>query len=397
MLSNTILLPYWRLSSFYFFNCAVLGAILPFWGLYLEKLDFSSQQIGYFVAIILASNIIAPNFWGWLTDRMNNRLAVIQWGTMFSLLSFLMVLFTTNYTLLALIVFVSCFCWQGLNSQFEVITLRFCSMESGSRYGKIRLWGSVGFIASVLILGWLFELISLFNLPILISILLFCMWLSTMFLPKGDVSNQAVVSDDESIDGFWKILLKPAILALFFATFLLKFSHGTYYTFFSIYVVEFGFSSIELGWLWSVAVIAEIGMFFVVHHFIAKFGIRFVFIFSLLAAVLRWALISVASDVLFVIIFSQLLHALTFSSLHTVVLMYIKNNFGEKYQGQAVAFYCSFCVAAGGALGASVSGYFWDWSQQGTFMMSSAVAFVATLIAWIYVKQLDYKRVASNN
>ncbi|NQZ90599.1 MAG: MFS transporter [Colwellia sp.] len=45
MLSNTIPLPYWRLSSFYFFNCAVLGAILPFWGLYLEKLDFSSQQI----------------------------------------------------------------------------------------------------------------------------------------------------------------------------------------------------------------------------------------------------------------------------------------------------------------------------------------------------------------
>ena len=143
--------------------------------------------------------------------------------------------------------------------------------------------------------------------------------------------------------------------------------------------------------------IAEIGMFFVVHHFIAKFGIRFVFIFSLLAAVLRWALISVASDVLFVIIFSQLLHALTFSSLHTVVLMYIKINFGEKYQGQAVAFYCSFCVAAGGALGASVSGYLWDWSQQGTFMMSSVVAFVATLIAWIYVKQLHYKRVASNN
>ncbi|NQZ90597.1 MAG: MFS transporter [Colwellia sp.] len=66
----------------------------------------------------------------------------------------------------------------------------------------MRLWGSVGFIASVLILGWLFEQISLLNLPILISILLFCMWLSTMFLPKGNISNQAVVSDDESIDGF---------------------------------------------------------------------------------------------------------------------------------------------------------------------------------------------------
>jgi PPP family 3-phenylpropionic acid transporter len=314
---------------------------------------------------------------------------------MFSLISFLFVFFTNNYLLLATIVFFSCFCWQGLNSQFEVITLSFCSIESGcGRYGKIRLWGSVGFIASVMVLGWLFEKISLLNLPILICFFLFCMWLSTISLSKKGMLNKTVTyQDDVSSNGFCKILFKPEIMALFFSVFLLKFSHGTYYTFFSIYVVGFGFSNSELGWLWSIAVIAEIVMFFVVHNFISRFGLQLVFICSFSAAVLRWALISIAPDILLVVIFSQLLHALTFSSLHTAVLLYIKINFEDRYQGTAVAFYCSFCIAGGGALGASVSGYFWDWSQQGTFMLSSLVGLIATLIAWVYVKALDDKKI----
>jgi PPP family 3-phenylpropionic acid transporter len=218
-----------------------------------------------------------------------------------------------------------------------------------------------------------------------------------MFLPKGDMSHLAIVLRDESMDGFWRILFKPSIFALFVAIFLLKFSHGTYYTFFSIYVLDFGYSSSELGWLWSTAVVAEIGMFLIVHQFIRKFGLWPVLMLSLFAASLRWALISIASDVLLIIILSQLLHALTFSALHTVVLMYIKVSFGEQYQGQGIALYCSFCVATGGALGASVSGYFWEWDQQGTFIISSVIAFIATLIAWFYVRKLDCQIMAKTN
>ena len=61
--------PYWRLSSFYFFYFAFLGAWVPFWNLYLEaELKFSANEIGTLSALVLATKIIGPYIWGWLAD-----------------------------------------------------------------------------------------------------------------------------------------------------------------------------------------------------------------------------------------------------------------------------------------------------------------------------------------
>jgi len=52
---------YWRLSGFYFFYFASLGALVPYWGLYLRTLGFNVVEIGELIAIIMATKIVAPN------------------------------------------------------------------------------------------------------------------------------------------------------------------------------------------------------------------------------------------------------------------------------------------------------------------------------------------------
>ncbi|MCB1948818.1 MFS transporter, partial [Nitrosomonas sp.] len=59
-------LPYWRLSGFYFFHFAVLGAFVPYWSLYLQSLSFSALQIGILMSLLLVTRIFAPTAWGWL-------------------------------------------------------------------------------------------------------------------------------------------------------------------------------------------------------------------------------------------------------------------------------------------------------------------------------------------
>jgi len=56
--------PYWRLSGFYFFYFASLGAIVPFWNLYLKELSYTATQTGVFVAILMVTKLVAPNIWG---------------------------------------------------------------------------------------------------------------------------------------------------------------------------------------------------------------------------------------------------------------------------------------------------------------------------------------------
>ena len=66
-------MPYWRLSGFYLFYFATLGALLPYWGLYLKSLGFDARAIGSLIAIIMATKIVAPNVWGWIADHANDQ------------------------------------------------------------------------------------------------------------------------------------------------------------------------------------------------------------------------------------------------------------------------------------------------------------------------------------
>ena len=58
-------MPYWRLSGFYFFYFAVLGALVPYWGLYLQSVGYSPADIGNLMALLMVSRIVAPNVWAW--------------------------------------------------------------------------------------------------------------------------------------------------------------------------------------------------------------------------------------------------------------------------------------------------------------------------------------------
>ena len=70
--------PYWKLSGFYFFYFASLGVLIPYWSLYLKSLGYSSLVIGSLVAILPATNLIAPYIWGWLADHTRRSMLIIR-------------------------------------------------------------------------------------------------------------------------------------------------------------------------------------------------------------------------------------------------------------------------------------------------------------------------------
>ena len=121
--SSVVPLPYWRLSSFYFFYFAVVGALIPYWGIYLKSLGYSSQDVGVITAIILATRIVAPNFWGWLADKSGQRLRIIRLGSFLACVVFSGILLDQRYLWLVVVVCCYTFFWHAVLPQFEVITL----------------------------------------------------------------------------------------------------------------------------------------------------------------------------------------------------------------------------------------------------------------------------------
>ena len=376
MKAKQTLVPYWRLSAFYFFFFASVGAFMPYWSVYLKSLEFSSVEIGQLMAILMATKIISPNVWGWIADHHGKRLPIVRLGAFLSLLSFAAVFYADSFTFMAIVLIACGFFWNATLPQFEATTLNHLGEES-HRYTKIRVWGSVGFVVSVVLLGAVLESFGVGLLPYAIIVLMAGIWLSCMLTPVD-----AEQPHDESALSFKAVLLRPEVIALFVICFLMQASHGPYYTFFSIYLEDAGYSRSVVGQLWALGVIAEVVFFLVAHKLFHVMSLKNFMILSLLLASLRWVLIAYFVDNLAILLFAQCLHAASFGIYHAVAIQFIHRFFVGRAQGRGQALYSSLSFGLGGAIGSLYSGYLWDGNPTATYLVAAGLCAAGSLIAW---------------
>ncbi len=383
-------LPYIRLSAFYFAYFALLGATVPFLPLYFHHLGFSSVQIGELLAIPMLMRCFAPNLWGWLGDRTGQRLRIVRLGAVLTLLCFCAIFLGQSYGWLVLVMASHAFFWHAVLPQFEVITLGHLR-EQAARYSQVRLWGSIGFILTVIGLGALFERVSIAWYPYVVTGVMAAIILSSWLVPDSAPACEAGSHDSGS---FLARLREPALLAFFGASVLMQFSHGPYYSFISLYLEQLGYSRSLVGWLWALGVIAEVLLFMVMARVLARFSVRQVLIVSLLLASLRWLLLGQSAAVWPVLLLAQLLHAATFGSFHAASIHFIRHHFGARQQGQAQAFYAAVW-GIGGAAGAWYAGHAWQQLGPGqTFAFASLAVLLAAGVLWRWLppQALDGRR-----
>lgn len=375
-------LPYWRLSSFYFFYFALLGCISPYWGLFLDARGFSAQEIGELMALFGLVRIVAPNVWGALGDYTGRRMALLRLGCLMCALIFLNIFWVSDFIFMAIIMVGYGFFWAAVLPQFEVVTLNYLKDRTDD-YSKIRIWGSIGFVAFVFILGIVFDYVSVEYLPVAMLILL-----GAIFVSSTTIKGQELTHEHEEGHGFMALVKRPQVIAFLTAAFLMQVSHGAYYTFFSLFLEETGYSKTLIGSLWAIGVVAEVLIFLVAHKLFAKVSYKMVLVASLFIAALRWSLTGHFADILWLLILLQLTHAATFGTMHAVSMHYIHQYFQGKHQGQGQALFSSLTYGAGGAVGAIMSGYVWEWDKGVTMLeLSGLSALIGGVIAWIWVKR----------
>jgi len=372
--------PYWRLSGFYAFYFMVVGALVPYFGLYLQSLDFNAKQIGFIASILMLTKIIAPNIWGWLSERSGKRLKLIRLGCLLAVISFAAIFFNQSFLWLAWVITVFTFFWNAVLAQFEVVTLDHL-VEQPERYSQIRVWGSLGFVAVVVALGWVFDRIAITYLPHFIFVFTLLIWLSSLSVKEASHREYA-----PSALGFRQILRKPAVYYFLIASFLLQLSHGPYYTFYSLYLESYDYSRTTIGLLWALGAVAEIAVFLVMHRLMPRLGVGPLFIWSLALTVCRWMLIALFPENLPLMVFAQVLHAFSFGTTHAVAMELVRQHFSGRHLGQGQAIYLSVGFGAGGAVGAVLAGQLWASSPSLTFTLAAVAAALALLAAWLGVR-----------
>ncbi|ROT99989.1 MFS transporter [Marinobacter sp. R17] len=373
---------YWRLSNLYFWFFALLGAMLPYWSLYLEDRGFSYLQIAALMATIQLTKIVAPNVWGWLGDRTGQRVRLVRLGSVVGAICFTGVFLEPGFYGLMLVMLAFTFFWNAILPLYEVITLQGLGKDR-ARYGRVRLWGSVGFIASVALVGLILEYLPLEWLPAILMPLFFGIAVAAFCVP----SRQGQIRPQTEPGGLRAIVMQSTVLAFFAMNFLLQVSHGAYYTFFSIHLESLGYDKFSVGLLWSLGVAAEIVLFIVMHRVFRRYSARTIAIGALVLTGLRWMLIAEYSADVPILVFAQLLHAASYGALHAVSVNYIHSYFGHQHHGQGQALYSGLTYGAGGAVGAWLSGLLVEWQGTALAFWGSAVAIgMALMIAAIWLR-----------
>ena len=372
--------PYWRLSAWYFFYFAFIGAFTPYFTLSLQSLGLGAPAIGALMSLMVAMRLLAPNLWGWLADRFDRKLVVVRVSGLLTTASFLFFFFVRDFWALFAAMALMSFFWSASLPLVEALTLRHLAGRV-ERYGRIRLWGSVGFIVAVLGTGaWLDHAPLNSLLWVILGLLAgisVCAWLLT------DVPAASFAEAPVSLRVG---LTRPEVLALLAACFFMSAAHSPFYVFYSIHLVDHGYDKTAVGLLWSLGVVAEIIVFLNMPRLMRAWSLPGILLASSILAVIRFLLIGWNADTVGLLLLAQLMHGATFGAYHAAAVAALNGWFPARQQARVQALYGSISYGAGGMVGNILSGAAWEWFGAGpTFTLGSIFAAVCLLLtgrAW---------------
>lgn len=376
-----------RLSSNYFFYFALLGLTLPYLSIFLDGHGFNSRQVGEILAIITATKIIAPSLWAMLADKSQKPLLIIKIGAFLALISFSGLYWFTLYWPITLSLSLFTLFWTAILPQLEVHTLNSIK-RSNKIYARIRLWGSIGFITLAVLAG---EIISRFGYQNFISLGVFILaglFLSSLLLKGGHKQKAQKKLENVTTSIIDKIKHKHFISFLS-ASLLLQISFGPYYSFFALFLRDLQYSGLAIGLFISLGVLAEILAFIYMGALFKRFSLHSLLVFSLLITSLRWALMPLVADNVFLLAINQLSHAASFAVYHSASMKFISSHFTRAQQSRAQGIYLGGVFGVGGAIGAYLSGLLWldGEGATNTFFLAGISALLAAIVMFFNKKE----------
>lgn len=375
-----------RLGGFYFFYYSIVGTFMPYWNLYLQDQGFNYQEIGVLSSIAIVTRFFAPLVWGWIADKSGKRMLLVRIATWMESCIWLAIFIVPNtFQSVALLMLIFSFFQNAILAQFEGVTLFWLDDHKAKLYGKIRKWGSVGFIVGVFTIGAILEIVHISMLPILLLIIasLAFIWSFTIREPDSAPTSQ------KHLEPLLPVLKRPTVAAFFAIEFILLFSHAPFYSFYSNFLKSLNFSTTEIGFLWAMGVFAEIFMFSIASKIFQRFSWRSLVIVCLLVTSIRWMLVAVFSHYFIGQLFAQCLHAFSFGLFHLIAMRVIFQNFSAGQQGRGQALY-STMWGLGVAFGSVLAGHFWKiLSGELIFMCASVVVLLGLCFVKWLPKQVD--------
>jgi len=368
-------------ALFLFTHYAHAGTVLTYVSLFFAARGLSAPEIGILMSLLQVMRIFGPNLWGALADHTQRRVLVLRIMALGACVSFLGMFYGQSFAQFFVLMIVLNLFTSGITPLSEALMLADMKGDL-SHYGRIRMWGSIGFIVAVMIAAYGLEWFGVEGFPWIAGAMLLCVLGASLRIsepPRLDPGHKA-----PALAG---VLRQPQVIAFFASTALMLGAHSALYVFYSLYLERAGYSKPVIGAMWSLGVLAEIVFFYFQAPVIRRVGARKLMMLACAVAVLRFVLIGAGAGWLAVLVLAQLLHAASFAAHHAASIVTMQRWFAGPLQARGQALFISIGYGAGGTLGGLFMAACWDR------LGPEAVYYAASLLAlsgWL-AASLSYK------
>lgn len=378
------------ISAHYFVYFGTLGVFLPFFNLYCYNIGFTGTQIGVLSGARSLTLMIFPVLWGMVADRYHARRPIYIVCVLSSTMIWGLYLLTDDFSHMLWISVGYGFFFAPLISFLEAFTMDVLDGRRNT-YGRIRAWGSLSFIATVLVLGPVFDQWSIRLVLWLILAGSGLQVLLSLALPKT-----AAPPVRQRAAGVYRRLLQGRVVGFWLCAFLMLVSHGAYYGFFSIHLEKLGYDRTFIGACWALASTAEIAVMLQSEKIFSRFSYQRVLVFSFLTATARWLLLYFFSSA-GLLLASQLLHAVTYGAFHMASILYVDATAPAETKTVAQAANNAITYGAGLMVGFLLGGWLYErWEGPLLFLTSAGIALAAGLLLPFVLRASQSPRVGKS-
>ncbi len=358
-----------RLAAFYAAIFTAIGIHLPYWPLWLKAQGLTPGEIGLLLAMTFFTKIVTNPLVGLLVDRRGDRRRPMVMLAAGGVLSFLLYGIVDGFAGILAVTVLSGGFFAGMMPIGENLTMMQAARH-GLDYGRIRLWGSLTFIAAAAVGGWLLARFSPDLILWLVTGGLVLTWLACLNVPDIRTTSDATGEPPPPI----RLLLANPLFLLFLLTAsLVQVSHVIYYAFATLHWQAAGLSGTVIGLLWAEGVIAEIVLFAFSRTVIARLGPARLLLLAGVGGILRWTLLAGTTDPL-ALAAAQWLHAATFGCMHLGAMHFINRAAPHRLSARAQALHSTVTLGVASGLGMLLAGPLYGTLGGASFLAMAGTA-----------------------
>jgi PPP family 3-phenylpropionic acid transporter len=390
------LTPYRALWCAYF---ASIGLFNPYAPLWFQHLGFSTLAIGAIASLQAWTRVFAPYGWAWLGDHWEQgarRSTLLRVAAALVLAAALSLLVTRSYAWVALAVVCLFMANGAIVPMAEASLAQRLATANGldvARYGRVRMWGSLGFIASVSVFGLGLQWAGIEAMPLFNVLVCAGLALAPWALPHR--GTRSAPQAGAAPTGVMTVLGRPPVHWFFASVFLTVLAHSSLYAFFSLYLVELGYSKGAVGMLWAVAVAIEVLFFWSQGHWFRRWSAPQWLIVAAAASALRFAAMAAFGGTAWVLVAAQMLHAFTFAAHHAACVATVDRHFAGPLRGRGQALYTMLGYGLSGVAGGIAGGAISERFGFAALFGASAVVALGALACALRSRTLERLFVAS--